>query len=69
MASYKMGEQNVNKEITINCKRIIDENITWNRAKDMFSLHDGNLQKVYLRYILIVYNINKATLLVNEDNK
>jgi hypothetical protein len=49
-----------------NINIIIDSNMTWQEAIDQFEIHDVNLQKVYLRYIISEYGYMKALLLVDN---
>ena len=44
----------------------MDSNMTWKEAVDHFHIHDINLQKVYLRYIIIEYGYMKALLLIDN---
>lgn len=49
-----------------NINIILDSNMTWEEAIDQFEIHDVNLQKVYLRYIIVEYGYMKALLLVDN---
>jgi hypothetical protein len=49
-----------------NINIILDSNMTWEEAIDQFEIYDVNLQKVYLRYIIVEYGYMKALLLVDN---
>jgi hypothetical protein len=49
-----------------NINIIIDNNMSWDEAIKEFEIHDANLQKVYLRYIITEYGYMKALLLVDN---
>jgi hypothetical protein len=40
--------------------------MTWDEAIEQFDIHDANLQKVYLRYIIVEYGYMKALLLIDN---
>jgi hypothetical protein len=53
-------------QILNNINIIYDNNMTWEEAIEQFDIHDVNLQKVYLRYIIVEYGYMKALLLVDN---
>jgi hypothetical protein len=53
-------------QVVNNVNIIMDSNMTWKEAIDHFHIHDVNLQKVYLRYIIIEYGYMKALLLIDN---
>lgn len=53
-----------NSKIELDCDTIISLKLTWIEAKEMFNLNEGNIQKVYLRYIINKYGIKTAKLLL-----
>lgn len=53
-------------QIKNNISIIIENNMSWSDAVSQFDLHDLNLQKVYLRYIIKEYGYMKALLLIQE---
>jgi hypothetical protein len=49
-----------------NINIIYDNDMTWSEAIEQFDIHDVNLQKVYLRYIIVEYGYMKALLLIDN---
>jgi hypothetical protein len=66
--AFKMKKEiHISKsKIINNINIIIDNNMTWKEAVDQFDIHDVNLQKVYLRYIITEYGYMKALLLIDN---
>jgi hypothetical protein len=63
----KMKDNHISRNQVVNNVNIImDSNMTWKEAVDHFHIHDINLQKVYLRYIIIEYGYMKALLLIDN---
>jgi hypothetical protein len=54
--------------IVNNINIIIDNNMTWTEAIEEFDIHDINLQKVYMRYIIKECGYMKALLLLENDD-
>lgn len=54
-------------QINLNIATIVEEKMTWKQAIELFELHDGNLQRVYLRYIIKKYGYNTALSLVKGE--
>lgn len=54
-------------QITLNVATIIEEKMSWKQAIELFELHDGNMQRVYLRYIIKNYGYNAALSLVKDQ--
>lgn len=62
-----MKDNHISRNHVVNNVNIImDSNMTWKEAIDHFDIHDINLQKVYLRYIIIEYGYMKALLLIDN---
>lgn len=53
-------------QVVNNVNIIMDSNMTWKDAVEHFQIHDVNLQKVYLRYIIAEYGYMKALLLLDN---
>lgn len=53
-------------QLVTNVDIIMDNNMTWRDAVEHFQIHDVNLQKVYLRYIIAEYGYMKALLLIDN---
>ena len=51
--------------IKINIARIFDEHMTWEEAKAKFNLTEGNIQKIYIRYIIKEYSYITAAILLS----
>lgn len=57
----------VNAKIENNITSIVEEQIKWKEAIVMFQLEEGNIQRVYLRYIIKKYGYLTALSLINDD--
>lgn len=58
----------MNKDIQDNVSRIIEDRIPWNEAIEIFDLHDGNLQAVYVRYIYCMSDYVTLLNILNDDS-
>lgn len=41
--------------------------MTWKEAKEKYNLCDGNIQRVYIRYIIAKYGIKTAKILLKDE--
>ena len=57
-----------NKKVSLDCDFIISYNLTWKEAKERFSLNEGNIQRVYIRYIIVKYGIKRAQILLSDSD-
>lgn len=47
---------------------IVDSRMTWKEAIEQFELYDGNLQKVYIRYMVQKYGYMTTLFIVNDGS-
>jgi hypothetical protein len=47
---------------------IVDSRMTWKEAIEYFKLYDGNLQKVYIRYMVQKYGYMTTLFIVNDGS-
>lgn len=47
---------------------IIDSRMTWKESVERFGLYDGNLQKVYIRYMVQKYGYMTTLFIVNDGS-
>ena len=56
-----------NKEIEIKCNRIIKEAMSWSESVKELKINDGNLQRVYIRYIINIIGYDGAKMLLSSE--
>nr|CAC08223.1 hypothetical protein [Schwanniomyces etchellsii] len=54
----------LNDKVILDCQTIISHNMTWEEAKIRYNLNEGNIQRVYIRYLIILYGSKKVKLLL-----
>lgn len=50
-----------------NCNNIISYDISWEKAKVLFDINNGDLERIYIRYIIEIYGIKKAKILLKDE--
>lgn len=61
--------RNMDNKISLDCDTIVSYGMSWEEAKQIFDINSGNLQKVYIRYIIKKYGLKTAERLLCEPNK
>lgn len=56
----------INNKIKLDCDYIISNNLTWKESKLLFNIQDPNLERVYVRYIIVEYGLKKAKFVLRE---
>jgi hypothetical protein len=53
-------------QIISNIGIIVDEGLTWKTAVERFNINEGNLQRLYIRYIIKEYGEDEAFRVVSN---
>lgn len=62
--NYKNENKIIKNTIMHNIDIIIDDGLTWKEAIERFQLNDGNIQRIYIRYIIKKYGYMTSLLLL-----
>jgi hypothetical protein len=54
------------KKVKTDCEFIVSQQLTWEEAKIRFNLSEGNIQAIYLRYIIIEYGFKRAQIICKD---
>lgn len=64
-----MKNFHIDKETVINNIHIIIETrMTWKESVERFHLHNGDIQRIYMRYIVLEYGYMTAVCLANDNS-
>lgn len=59
----------INNTIKLDCNYIINNNLTWEEAKKQFKIDSPNLERVYIRYLLVYYGTKRVRSLLGLKQK